>query len=453
MPQPEDYLSGITPKIDTKGNAGNAIFRTRNWHFLGQDPTFNSSESFDASKQIFSDFKNGRLSPESRYNTIPGSVNTKGYYKNDQGDVHAVIRDVYDPSLREKRVVKVGPDGLNLKGQEYVSQFFYDNRGNQFMNDQNTIAFPRPIIDYARFAKGKEEGRMDYEKALYARQLMNGLRATLKKHGVDDKYLKKRGLPNGLDSFSGDVFDNLRLSGDGNVLAALAEFTGVPLMTLQAPRGDDVNQDPNRVHTKNYNVYFDDYDNLSNFMKENYGDAAYSDGYTETPVNLFANGGRLTTRKDDNIFSPAHIFADGGEMGNSSPAPNYRIEDDRVVFSGPVRYSDYYDIMNARKEAQDQEEKQKRDWLIEYRKEKTIDQKKTIEQLALDTIRGKYGNGKERKIALGDNYSAVQKRIDEILRDRQNKNRDLDENPRSVIRADGEEKRHIGETDKYDIYL
>ncbi len=171
------------------------------------------------------------------------------------------------------------------------------------------------------------------------------------------------------------------------------------------------------------------------------------------PTNTYANGGRLATRKDDNIFSPAHIFADGGEMENSSPAPNYRIEDDRVVFSGPVRISDYYDIMNARKEAQDQEEKQKRDWLIEYRKEKTIDQKKTIEQLALDTIRGKYGNGKERKIALGDNYSAVQKRIDEILRDRQNKNRDLDENPRSLIRADGEVKRHIGETDKYDIYL
>ena len=317
MPLTEGYLSGVAPKLDMKGDAGNigdAIFRTRNWRTLRQDPAFGASESFDASKRIYSDFKNGTLLPEFHYNTIPGSLNTKGYYKNDQGNAYAVIRDVYDPTLQEKRIVKLGPDGLNLNGKEYVSQFFYDKRGKQFQNDQNTIAFPRPIIDYARFVKGKENGRMDYEKALYARQLMNGLRETLERHGVNDKYLRKRGLPNGLDSFSGDIFDILRReTGDANVLAALSEFTGLPLMTIQAPRGENVNEDPNRIHTKNYDAYFDDYNNLSNFMKENYGDAAYSDGYTETPVNLFANGGRLSTRKD-NLFSPSHIFADGGRM-------------------------------------------------------------------------------------------------------------------------------------------
>ena len=39
-----------------------------------------------------------------------------------------------------------------------------------------------------------------------------------------------------------------------------------------------------------------------------------------------------------------------------------------------------------------------------------------IEQLARDVINGKYGNGDERKKALGVNYEAVQKRVSEILK-------------------------------------
>ena len=38
-----------------------------------------------------------------------------------------------------------------------------------------------------------------------------------------------------------------------------------------------------------------------------------------------------------------------------------------------------------------------------------------IEQLAQDVINGKYGSGEERKVALGSNYDAVQKRVNEIL--------------------------------------
>lgn len=38
-----------------------------------------------------------------------------------------------------------------------------------------------------------------------------------------------------------------------------------------------------------------------------------------------------------------------------------------------------------------------------------------IEQMARDVIAGQYGNGQERKDALGSNYSAVQKRVNEIL--------------------------------------
>lgn len=39
-----------------------------------------------------------------------------------------------------------------------------------------------------------------------------------------------------------------------------------------------------------------------------------------------------------------------------------------------------------------------------------------IEQLARDVINGKYGNGEARKKALGDLYSVVQKRVNEILK-------------------------------------
>lgn len=39
-----------------------------------------------------------------------------------------------------------------------------------------------------------------------------------------------------------------------------------------------------------------------------------------------------------------------------------------------------------------------------------------IDAMARDVIRGKYGNGTRRRALLGDNYNAVQKRVNEILR-------------------------------------
>ena len=140
-----------------------------------------------------------------------------------------------------------------------------------------------------------------------------------------------------------------------------------------------------------------------------------------------------------------------------------------------------------------------------------------IDKLALDVIRGKYGNGKQRREALGDLYSVVQKRANEMLKGkRSNKNsstrerqvadayrkawdetpeeykqplnsktfdprrifnprtydlttddlrlheraaqqarqsRSLDDDPHSLIRDNGEVKRRIGGTNNYDIYL
>ena len=80
MPITEGYLSGVSPNVDVKNNGGNAIFRTRNFHWLGQDPAINASESFNASKRLYKDASNGTLRPEDRHNTTFGAVNTKGYF-------------------------------------------------------------------------------------------------------------------------------------------------------------------------------------------------------------------------------------------------------------------------------------------------------------------------------------------------------------------------------------
>lgn len=47
--------------------------------------------------------------------------------------------------------------------------------------------------------------------------------------------------------------------------------------------------------------------------------------------------------------------------------------------------------------------------------ENSVDNSKSIEELAKEVIAGKYGNGEERKQKLGDLYNEVQKRVNEIL--------------------------------------
>lgn len=47
--------------------------------------------------------------------------------------------------------------------------------------------------------------------------------------------------------------------------------------------------------------------------------------------------------------------------------------------------------------------------------ENSIDNTKSIEELAQDVIDGKYGDGEERKLKLGNLYNEVQKRVNEII--------------------------------------
>lgn len=59
--------------------------------------------------------------------------------------------------------------------------------------------------------------------------------------------------------------------------------------------------------------------------------------------------------------------------------------------------------------------------LTKYDNVEDVENSKNIEELAKEVIAGKYGNGEERKQKLGNLYSEVQKRVNEILRENREK--------------------------------
>lgn len=71
-----------------------------------------------------------------------------------------------------------------------------------------------------------------------------------------------------------------------------------------------------------------------------------------------------------------------------------------------------------------------------------------IEQLAHDVINGKYGTGDDRKRALGANYSAVQKRVNELLGAKPKQSVNIDDLARRVMNGEfgngAERKRKLG---------
>ena len=70
---------------------------------------------------------------------------------------------------------------------------------------------------------------------------------------------------------------------------------------------------------------------------------------------------------------------------------------------------------------------------------------KTTEELAREVIEGKYGNGEDRKNALGDRYAEVQVRVNEILAPAPEPSADILDLVRKTIRGDfgnGEDRRN-----------
>lgn len=70
---------------------------------------------------------------------------------------------------------------------------------------------------------------------------------------------------------------------------------------------------------------------------------------------------------------------------------------------------------------------------------------KSVEELAQEVIAGKYGNGEDRKNALGDRYAEVQARVDEILAPAPDSTVDILDLVRKTIRGDfgnGEDRKN-----------
>lgn len=70
---------------------------------------------------------------------------------------------------------------------------------------------------------------------------------------------------------------------------------------------------------------------------------------------------------------------------------------------------------------------------------------KSVEELAQEVIAGKYGNGEDRKNALGDRYAEVQARVNEILAPAPKPSVDILDLVRKTIRGDfgnGEDRRN-----------
>ena len=75
-----------------------------------------------------------------------------------------------------------------------------------------------------------------------------------------------------------------------------------------------------------------------------------------------------------------------------------------------------------------------------------LTEEKTTEELAREVIEGKYGNGEDRKSALGDRYAEVQARVNEILAPAPEQSVDILDLVRKTIRGDfgnGEDRRNV----------
>lgn len=399
--------------------------------------------------------------------------------------------------------------------------------------DENPIPYYRADPRNTIVQQEARENGLELPQAtadeITAKRMLNGFLQMLKGYGVKDKDLENMGIKGGYDGIDSNVFDYLnkhRFDYDfwnNNVYKVYRSFLG----GLE-----------NRINEKDKPLQkqlLNDMLNIGSFVRDHRSDSPYvfvapdNEGNMNLNVpNTYANGGRLSTRKD-NLFSPSHIFADGGKMKQRRSEPSPETVDYFSRHAGtPMTIGDLSRMREQYYAEQDEkarQEKEMRDFVIGKRKEYFEKQyqddgrkeddgyitDEEIEQLALDTLRGKYGNGKQSREALGDLYSVVQKRANEMLKGkRSNKNsstrerqvadayrkawdetpdetkqplnsksfnprtydlttddlrlheraaqqarqsRSLDDDPHSLIRDNGEIKRRIGGTNNYDIFL
>ena len=326
---------------------------------------------------------------------------TSGYYKKDNViygqhendgdffriDEHTPFADTYDVS----RIAVVNPKKY-YRPAEY---FLGDGTLGGGLNVTNDVGYFRPDLD----ANKAVHVSMPWEdKAnVYAHQLVRGLSDTLRQFGVTDEELREAGISGGYAGIDGNALNRIALRND-KIKNAVQSFMGAPDYRLL-----------NGNEKKKYSGYLNE---VGDFLRDNYRDDPY--------VKVLPGDGERYT----DITSP-HTYASGGSMHNAGDARvNGNLEREE-------RYRDWKRPYNTSSSAGSSQRQQ------------PARQSVNIDDLAIRALRGEFGNGAERKRRLGEDYQAVQRRVNEMIAELQSrraadaKRRETEANKAMERRADG----------------
>lgn len=314
-----------------------------------------------------------------------------GQHGNDGGfiriDEHTPLADTYDVS----RIAVVNPEDSTS-----VAKYFPgDNTFGGGQNVTNSVGYFRPDLNVDK-AIPDINMPWDDKANVYAHQLVRGLSDTLRQFGVTDEELRKAGI-NGFGGLNGDSLRRLATSPNSNerIKVAVQAFMGAP----DYPASVHVYDPQTKAHLK----YLQE---TSKFIRDNYRDAPY--------VKVMPGDGERYT----DLTAP-HTYAKGGRMQNASMRPWEK--------RSGTTYQYLQEQDRARRE----------------KKQKEIESMVDIDDMAIRALRGEFGNGAERKKHLGAVYSAVQRRVNEMLTELQSrraadaKRRETEANRAMERRADG----------------
>lgn len=291
------------------------------------------------------------------------------------------LTDTYDVS----RIAVVNP-----RGGMGVADYF-----PQGTDVVNSVGYFRPNLnaDVAVRESGIEMP-WDDKANVYAHQLVRGLSDTLRRFGVTDEELRKAGVSGGYAGIDGNTLKKINLS-NARINEAVRSFMGA------------------RTPYSNTTVFENqELDRVGDYLRDNYRDDPY--------VKVLPGDGERYT----DITSP-HTYASGGSMHNAGDARvNGNLEREE-------RYRDWKRPYNTSSSAGTSQRQQ------------PARQSVNIDDLAIRALRGEFGNGAERKRRLGEDYQAVQRRVNEMIAELQSrraadaKRRETEANKAMERRADG----------------
>lgn len=186
--------------------------------------------------------------------------------------------------------------------------------------------------------------------------------------------------------------------------------------------------------------YYDDSDSLAHFFYTgNSGSSIKSskdkkEAAVKTEKTKESSGGGTRKKRDLNGESISNERGTDGKQNNTSEYnheyyeenPEKWDDDKKSNKSTSKKSKSKNNTKTKSKEEQEtkdtskEESKETSDAQNESEKdENSILKDKDLDEVALDVIRGKYGNGNERKIALGKDYATIQRRVNEMIKNKE----------------------------------